>query len=240
MRLILSIALSLLTCTSAIAGNSIRGVVELFTSQGCSSCPPADALLEELAQQPGLPSLSPPVDYWDRLGWKDTYGSPEHSARQRGYAAARGDRAVYTPQAVVNGVRHMNGADRSEIEASLDRLRSSLSIPLDVSLSSATLRITIGAAPTRAADQTATLVLLPYLARREVAIGRGENAKRRITYTNIVRSIDIIGTWTGTARTIERPVTNLHETDGAFILLQTGTREAPGPIIGAAQISFAN
>lgn len=240
MRLTLSIALSLLTFTSAIADQPIRGVVELFTSQGCSSCPPADALLEELAQQRGLAVLSLPVDYWDRLGWKDTYGSPVHSARQRGYAAARGDRAVYTPQAVVNGVRHMNGADRSEIEASLDLLRSSISIPLDVSRSSATLRITIGAAPTTAAVQTATLVLLPYLARREVAIGRGENAKRRITYTNIVRSIDVIGTWTGTGRTIERPMMHDTEADGAFILLQTGTPEAPGPIIGAAQISFAN
>ncbi len=240
MRLSMSIALSLLTCTSAIADNPIQNVVELFTSQGCSSCPPADALFEELAQQRGLAVLSLPVDYWDRLGWKDTYGSPDHSARQRGYAAARGDRAVYTPQAVVNGVRHMNGADRSEIEESLDQLRPSHSIPLDVSRSNATLRITVGAAPTTAAVQTATLVLLPYLARREVTIGRGENAKRRVAYTNIVRSIDIIGTWTGKARTIERPVTNPDAADGAYILLQTGTPEAPGPIIGAAQISFAN
>ena len=240
MRLSLSIAFSLLTCTSAIADHPIRGVVELFTSQGCSSCPPADALFEELAQQRGLAVLSLPVDYWDRLGWKDTYGSPAHSARQRGYAVARGDRAVYTPQAVVNGARHMNGVDRSEIEASLDQSRSSLTVPLDVSRSSATLRITVGAAPTTAVVQPATLVLIPYLARREVKIGRGESAKRAIAYTNIARKIEIIGTWFGKATTIERPVTNPDAADGAFILLQTGTPEAPGPIIGAAQISFAN
>jgi hypothetical protein len=239
MRLCLSIALSFLTCTSAIADEAIRGVVELFTSQGCSSCPPADALFEELAQQRGLAVLSLPVDYWDRLGWKDTYGSPAHSARQRGYAAARGDRAVYTPQAVVNGTRHMNGADRGEIEDNLDQLRTSLSVPVSLGRSGASLRITIGASPATMAVDTASVVLLPYLARREVSIGRGENASRRIAYTNIVRGIENIGSWDGDARKIERPMANLDTADGVFILLQTGTPDAPGPIIGAAQLPFA-
>src|SRR5438105_9770472 len=80
-----------------------RAVVELFTSQGCSSCPPADRLLGELARDPAIVALSLPIDYWDYLGWKDTLAKPDHTARQRGYARVRGDREVYTPQAVING-----------------------------------------------------------------------------------------------------------------------------------------
>ena len=88
-----------------------RAVVELFTSQGCSSCPAADRLLGELGKDPDLLALSLPIDYWDYLGWKDTLASPGHSARQRAYAKVRGDREVYTPQIVVNGATHVLGSD---------------------------------------------------------------------------------------------------------------------------------
>src|SRR5438874_1034367 len=90
----------------ASASADPRAVVELFTSQGCSSCPPADRLLGELAHDPAIVALSLPIDYWDYLGWKDTLANPRHAARQRGYARVRGDREVYTPQAVINGVAH--------------------------------------------------------------------------------------------------------------------------------------
>lgn len=237
-RLALSMTVSLLSGTPSSAAGKITGVVELFTSQGCSSCPPADAVLEQLAKQPGVAVLSLPVDYWDRLGWKDTYGSPAHSARQRAYALARGDGAVYTPQAVVNGAQHMNGADRGEIEANLDQLKSSLSVAIDLSQSKTALRVAVAAAPTGGEASPATLILLPYLAHREVAIGRGENAKRRVAYTNIVRNIGVLGQWSGEARTFELPLARLAPGDGVIALLQTGTAEAPGPIIGAAQLTF--
>lgn len=241
MRFALSIACSLFAIGPASADGQIRGVVELFTSQGCSSCPPADALIEELARADGLAVLSLPVDYWDRLGWKDTYGSPAHTARQRAYAVTRGDGEVYTPQVVVNGSRHMNGADRAEIEDNLDQLRSSLRVGVALTRESGVLRVAVGAAPSgaAAAAKSATLVLMPFLGRREVAVGRGENAKRRIAYTNIVRRIDVLGKWTGDARTFEVPVAATNGAEGVVALLQSGTSEAPGPVLGAALITFA-
>ncbi len=240
MRFALTIACSLIPLVPAYADGQIRGVVELFTSQGCSSCPPADAVIEELAREDGLAVLSLPVDYWDRLGWKDTYGSPAHTERQRAYAITRGDGEVYTPQAVVNGSRHMNGADRAEIEQNLAQLRSTLRVGVDLTRESGVLRVAVGAAPSgaAAAATSATVVLMPFLARREVAVGRGENAKRRIAYTNIVRRIDVLGQWTGEARNFEVPVANADGAEGVVALLQSGTPDAPGPILGAALIAF--
>src|SRR6516165_10211815 len=104
-------------CSSAQA--QTRAVVELFTSQGCSSCPPADKLLGELAKRDDLLALSLPIDYWDYLGWKDTLASHDFSERQREYAQSRGDGAVYTPQAVINGTDDMVGSDRSAIESAV-------------------------------------------------------------------------------------------------------------------------
>src|SRR5947209_969413 len=109
--------------SAAIAQTEPRGVVELFTSQGCSSCPPADALLAELANDPSLIAVSVPIDIWDYLGWKDTLASPRNTARQRAYAKARGDGQVYTPQAVVNGSVHVLGSDKAAIEHALFKSR---------------------------------------------------------------------------------------------------------------------
>src|SRR5580700_11394744 len=97
-----------------------RSVVELFTSQGCSSCPPADKIIGELAKDPSVIALSMPIDYWDYLGWKDTLADARFSARQKAYSQMRGDRKVYTPQVVVNGSAHVVGSDRSGIEGAID------------------------------------------------------------------------------------------------------------------------
>src|SRR3954467_7350296 len=104
---------------SSSAQAETRAVLELFTSQGCSSCPAADKLLGELASDPSLISISLPIDYWDYLGWKDTLADPRHTARQRAYSGVRGDREVYTPQVVVNGSVHALGSDRSAIEQAI-------------------------------------------------------------------------------------------------------------------------
>ena len=101
---------------AAASAGEPRAVIELFTSQGCSSCPPADKLLGELARDPTLITLSLPVDYWDYLGWKDTLALHGHSNRERAYADARGDREVYTPQVVINGIVHVLGSDKAAIE----------------------------------------------------------------------------------------------------------------------------
>src|SRR5215467_8664039 len=110
----------IVVCASAatlpIAHAQTRAVIELFTSQGCSSCPAADELMGELASDPSLVSISLPIDIWDYLGWKDTLADPRHTARQRAYSKVRGDREVYTPQVVVNGSYHVLGSDKVAIE----------------------------------------------------------------------------------------------------------------------------
>jgi len=123
-----------------------RAVVELFTSQGCSSCPPADRLLGELARDPAIVALSLPIDYWDYLGWKDTLANPDHTARQRGYARVRGDREVYTPQAVINGAVHVLGSDKAAIDAAILATQadsSTLSVPVKLAVSADRFDVTV-------------------------------------------------------------------------------------------------
>src|SRR5438270_13293400 len=108
----ITLVIALIAGVHSARAEPVRGVVELFTSQGCSSCPPADRYLAELAKDPSLVVLSWPVDYWDYIGWKDTFGSPGFTARQKAYAAVRRDDQVYTPQAVIDGVTHAVGNDR--------------------------------------------------------------------------------------------------------------------------------
>ncbi len=214
-----------------------RAVIELFTSQGCSSCPPADALLAKLATKDDLIALSLPVDYWDRLGWKDTFAKHAFTERQVAYSNTRGDGQVYTPQAVVNGKQHAVGSQRSAIDEAVADTASSLSVPLDLVRESGTLRVSVGAA-SKASPAHATLVLLPYFSTRDVAIGRGENARRTITYTNIVRDIIPLGAWDGKpiARTI--PLKEYKNYDGLVVLLQAGSPGNPGAILGADRVTL--
>ncbi len=212
-----------------------RAVIELFTSQGCSSCPPADALLAKLATDENLIALSLPVDYWDRLGWKDTLAKHAFTERQVAYSNVRGDGQVYTPQAVVNGKEHAVGSQRAAIDAAVAETTSSLSVPLDMEQTGNVLEVSVGAAAS-ASPSHATLVLLPYLASRDVDIGRGENARRTVTYTNIVRDIIAIGDWDGKpiARTI--PLNEYGNYDGLVVLLQAGSPGKPGVILGAGRV----
>src|SRR6476661_5238639 len=129
-----------IACSSAAtlgtAYAQTRAVIELFTSQGCSSCPAADRLLGELSTDPSLVSISLPIDIWDYLGWKDTLANPRHTARQRAYSKVRGDREVYTPQVVVNGSYHVLGSDKAAIERAIGKSRqnsATLSLPVKLS-----------------------------------------------------------------------------------------------------------
>jgi hypothetical protein len=214
-----------------------RAVIELFTSQGCSSCPPADALLAKLATDDDLIALSLPVDYWDRLGWKDTFAKHAFTERQAAYANVRGDGEVYTPQAVVNGKEHAVGSQRAAINAAVAGSASSLSVPVSVTRAADALQVSVGAAA-EAEPERATLLLLPYLGARDVAIGRGENARRTITYTNVVRDIVALGEWNGKpiARTI--PLEDYKNYDGLVVLLQAGSPGNPGAILGAGRIAL--
>ena len=152
-----------------------RALLELFTSQGCSSCPAADKLLGELVADPSLVALSLPIDYWDYLGWRDTLASPADSARQRAYAHARGDRQVYTPQIVVNGSMHVLGSDKAAIEheiASTDQERGVMSVPVSLTFAGNALSVKVEVGGERAQYRRS----LALSARQS---GRGRHRARR-------------------------------------------------------------
>jgi hypothetical protein len=229
--------------TSALAqtnGANVRPVViELFTSQGCSSCPPADKLIAKLARQPGVFALSLPVDLWDYVGWKDTLAQPYHSQRQRQYAKGRGDNRVYTPQAIINGIAHVVGSDPAAITAQAEICYGrdgALSIPMRAELTASGLAIEIGATQ-GSAPGAANLWLVRVASSREVKIKRGENAGQTFTYVNVARSFVRIGEWSGEAAAFTVPKDQLAaaDTDGWILLLQAGSSYRPGVILAAAK-----
>lgn len=226
--------------TTPLAADQVkpRAVIELFTSQGCSSCPPADALLQTFAANPDVIALTFPVDYWDYLGWKDTLASARNSERQRAYAKARGDGAIYTPQAVVNGMTHVNGAEKSDIANAISQTNSeleSLRVPLWFWQERNTLNIAAGAAkgaPGKPVKE-ATIWLGVVQSVATVDVKKGENAGKALVYTNIVREMTPIGLWRGQAMKIQIPraAVMLAETQKSVVLIQEGKA---GPIIAAA------
>jgi len=220
----------LLAASAAVAMERPRGVVELFTSQGCSSCPPADRILGDLARDPSLVVLTMPVDYWDYIGWKDTLASPQCTARQKGYAAARGDGQVYTPQAVIDGVSHVVGADRAAIEKNISEDRSAkgaLSVDVATKIADGKASVDVGAG----AGKAASVWLLEVEPSATVAVGRGENAGRTLTYTNVVRKMTRLGDYSGQAAHFEAPA----KAEARYVaLVQAGAADKPGAILGAA------
>ena len=212
----------------AAAGGRVETVVELFSSQGCKSCPPADGLLSELRALPGVLALTFHVDYWDYLGWKDTLASPEFSQRQYDYAKARGDMDVFTPQMVVNGEKQMVGNQRSEVMAVVAQSRRS-SWPVQLSLTEEG-RETVIRVGEGEAQAEATLWVMPIVERTSV---KGEMAGREIAYTNVVRKIIPAGMWTGRAMEVALPRDGLMPpgASASVALLQQGKA---GPILGCA------
>lgn len=225
---------------ATIEAKPIRAVVELFTSQGCSSCPPADEVLAKLDRNPEIIALSFPVDYWDYLGWKDTFATPRNTERQRGYAKARGDGAIYTPQAVINGVAHVNGARETDIAAAIDTTAGDPKlprVPIRFWQERNTLNVAVGPSPDGKPVKDATIWLGVVQHSGSVPIKSGENAGKSITYTNIVRDISPIGLWKGQALRIQIPrgAVMMPETQKTVVLIQEGRA---GPIIGAAWASL--
>jgi hypothetical protein len=214
-----------------------RAVIELFTSQGCSSCPPADQTIAEYTADPSIIAISVPIDYWDYLGWKDTLASPRHSARQRGYAARRGDREVYTPQAVINGVVQALGSDRKAIEdgIALSHARPGmLTLPVKVAAKGEQVEVTI--TPREETGNEGEVWICSLAKRVPVAITRGENRGRTVTYYNVVRRWVRLGKWSGAPRswTVARSELEGEGIDSLVVLVQAGNVENPGPIFGAA------
>ena len=179
-------------------------LLELFTSQGCSSCPPADALLRELAQRPDLLPLEFHVDYWNDLGWVDPYSSADFTARQQDYAAAHGF-TVYTPQLVVEGRSDVIGSSRGEVEQAITAARGQTrSAPASIVRQGAQADLQIGAIP--GATVAGTVYLLSFDSRDSTRIERGENAGRSLVYANVVRSLRKLGEWHNQPLSLAEPL----------------------------------
>ena len=229
--------LAMLAGTALAAEQSI--VIELFTSQGCSSCPAADRVINELSHENKVIALSLPVDYWDYLGWRDTLAKPAHSRRQDGYKEAFGERSIYTPQAVINGTSQAVGSDRNAIESAAKMIvarTDKTAVPVSVTNNGSTLDVDVGSGT----GAPATVWLLAVSKSTPVTIGRGENRGKTITYTNVVRSWKRIAEWTGAALKNSIPIAdvNTDEIDAVVVLLQAGSIEKPAPIRGAAFLSL--
>jgi hypothetical protein len=216
------------------------GVVELFTSQGCNSCPPADEFFAELAAKPDLVALSYHVDYWDYLGWQDTLSRKENTERQFDYMRAFNSRSVYTPQAVINGRAHVNGASRGAVDGTLNRMASAgegMLVGIKVSRSGDGVTIDAGDAAKDAGKADAHVIVVYFDSPQTVTIGKGENDGRSLTYWNAVSDIQTAGMWHGKAQRYELPMSEIAKKGGCAVLLQSvGKDGLPGPILGAAVI----
>jgi hypothetical protein len=234
------IAASALLSAQLVRAGEPRAVIELFTSQGCSSCPAADRLLGELTRDPTLITMSLPVDYWDYLGWKDTLALHGHANRERAYANARGDREVYTPQAVVNGKIAVLGSDKSAIEGAIAQSRKDaapLRLPVTLKIADGKVTADVPDANGDNSEQRSGEVwLCPITGKVSVKIERGENSGHLLTYYNVVRRWVKLGDWTGKAQSFSIPLSDVTnaEIDSYAVLVQSGAASKPGPVIGAA------
>ena len=213
-------------------------VLELFTSQGCNSCPPADALMQDWLRQPNVIPISLHVDYWDYLGWKDTLSKKGHGIRQQDYARNSGKREVYTPQVVVNGKFMVVGSDRKAVEKALEKARRMQSVAIQAEKNKSTGNWQIKVPAVTGFEGEAKLVLCRYDSQHEVAIERGENTGKTLNYLNVARSWGDLGRWTGQSASYDVP--DLTGTDwgrqGAMVMLQIVTSEGVGPVLGAIDI----
>lgn len=207
-------------------------LVELFTSQGCSSCPPADRLAAVLNTQPGVTVVSLNVDYWDYLGWRDTLAKPEHTQRQMDYAHSRGDNNVYTPQMIINGEAHAIGSNQASVESAIaNARRKTLTSALKLSATDKELIVDL---PQGQAGSEATLWLMAIAPAIEVKIERGENTGKSVTYHNVVRQLVPAGMWDGSATTLKFPRKAIIAA-GAKSCIAVLQQGKVGPVLGMAQ-----
>lgn len=207
----------MLTCAPAYAGQvNTNQVVELFTSQGCSSCPPSNDLLKSIAENDDVLALTYSVEYWDYLGWADTFADPSFSQRQRSYSTAIGHGRVYTPQMVVNGVWDKPRVTKSEIKGDL------VSAPAPQLTLNDGGNFYVGESD----DVTGELIFVTFVpGDQSVAVSRGENGGRTLTMTNVVTGVSKLGDYDGKAKTFEKSVRSgeayaviLHSPDNGPVL----------------------
>ncbi len=227
----------LLAMPGLVAAGERTSVVELFTSQGCYSCPAADDYLAHLIDnRKDVIALEYHVDYWDTLvwgsdgSWKDPFSSPEYTQRQRGYHAAdlKGRRGVYTPQMVVDGRFAAVGSDRRAVQKALsDRNESFLEVDIEAIASGYSIAVD------GQAQNSADVWLVTFDRKKTTAIPRGENAGKTLDNYHIVKRLERIGDWSGVATTIKAEV-SLAEGEGCAVLIQSVSYDTPGPVLGAS------
>lgn len=241
-RFTFRIAVALVAAAAALypfaiadAGNTKRPVVvELFTSQGCSSCPPADAILGQLAKRKDVIALSLPITYWDMLGWKDTLATDADTKRQKAYAQMMWRGGVYTPQMIVDGVNDVVGGRDPQVEASIAaRAADQQAVPVQLSADKLAVHVSVGAASVK--DANATIWLFRVLPRASVAITGGENKGHTYTYQNVVREIRALGIWKGQTFSLDLPRQELlgASHDSLVVVVQ---QSGYGRILGAAML----
>ena len=238
---LLGVIASTLATTSFPAFAEPRAVLELFTSQGCSSCPPADKLVGELSKDPQFIALSLAIDYWDYLGWKDTLAIPGHGGRQRAYSRARGDRDVFTPQMIVNGSVQALGSDKAAVERAIVQSHSNaavLALPMTMTFGDGKLTVNVPAGKIN--GQRAEVWLCPITKAVPVEINRGENKGRTVTYHNVVRQWIKLGDWNGAAATWTVPLKDVKigSVDHVAVVVQSGVASSPGPMYGAVMAAL--
>ena len=211
--------------------SSPRGptVVELYTSQGCSSCPPADALLGVLSQMPNVLALAFHVDYWDSIGWRDHFALPMARERQRRYVETLGLSSAFTPQVVVDGRSSFVGSDKPRILAAM--AGPLITIPILIDVARGELIVTV---PERPDQERYDVNLIAYLPEAATNVGRGENSGKTLREFNIVRQFRTLGVWNG-QQTVFRAAVNSFPADATrvAVLLQ---RNQQGPIVGSAMV----
>ena len=224
---VLGACMAALLITPAKAETTV--VVELFTSQGCSSCPPADAILREMAPRDDVIALALHVDYWDYIGWKDIFGDPAHTERQRAYARANGERTVYTPQFVIGGQDHVVGIKPMKL---VETIMAHQAQPpaAEVTLGREGDVLLIRAVSAELAGPV-EIHLFRYIPSEEVRIARGENRGRTLTYANIVSDWQIVGRWDP-----RMPFEQSVSVAGPEPVVVVAQRPEGGPIFGAARL----
>ncbi|WP_230530522.1 DUF1223 domain-containing protein [Microvirga roseola] len=233
--------------TAALMGPALadppRAVLELFTSQGCSSCPPADKQLAEYARRPDIVAVSFPVNYWDYLGWKDTLAHTSFTKRQKAYAHGRKDRQVFTPQMIVNGRKSCIGSDKATIEKTIQAAsHGGQGLPVDIALTEQNGVVTIAVdEKEKTEERSAEVWVMPVLRSHTVPIGKGENEGKTVTYANVVRALVRVGEWRGGSARYEVSLDTARQGgDGYVVLLQVSKGNLPGPILGAAKSASLN
>lgn len=205
-------------------------VVELYTSQGCSSCPPADEFMEHLVKSPDVIALSLHVDYWDYIGWRDTFGNPAYTKRQKAYAKAVGSRMIYTPQMIVGGLDRVEGNDPVQVADAIRRHQALVS-PVTLTVMRDGDRIVIKAEADPPLTKPARVQVIRYLPQATVAIGRGENEGREVTYSNIVTDWQSVADWPG--RAPFEMTADVAGPDPVVVIVQT---DGPADVLAAAVV----